>query len=233
MGPIGPTGPTGPEGEDGAEWHEGNGDPNVNDVPTTGPNDLYIDKDTGEVWAWDEVGHGWVKTDVTLAGPTGPQGIMGPQGYTGPTGPTGPQGGGILVQGNLPYPGPPTMPTGAPGEGWIDSNGNLWGWIDGVGWNNYGPISGPTGPAGPGAESQTVELYFVSDPLDSTWATQLINHSLATPQPTARVLIDYGNGVLSADQTVGVTYPNAQQVLLRAEASIITYNGPTSKVVLR
>jgi len=241
MGPQGPMGPTGPEGEDGAEWHFGAGDPNNNGTIATGPNDIYVDDSTGDVWAWEETSQAWVKTGANISGPTGPQGLQGIQGATGPTGPQGLQGGGILVVGEFPGNGSqdPGFTPGVPGEGWIDSLGNLWGWIvdpthpDGGYWYNYGPIQGPTGPAGPGVYTYEVGFAFVDDPLNSLWSTQLIAHPLANPTPAVRTVIDYlGNGVYTDDQTFHVSYPSSTTVLLTAESTVKWYN-PTGRVILQ
>lgn len=239
MGPQGPVGPTGPAGEDGAEFFFGTGDPNEVDGPNgNGPNDVYVDEDTGIAWKWDEISQSWISTGITVNGPTGPTGAQGATGPTGPTGPQGIQGGGIKVEGTFPGDISGTTPpswTGVPGEGWIDAAGNLWGWqpepAPGA-WFNYGPIVGPTGPMGPGVIAQSFPVSFAADP-DTRWASQIINHTLALATPSARLFLDLsGTGVYSVDQTVGITYPSSTQVKLTAEASIMTYNG-RGQVVLQ
>lgn len=238
MGPRGPIGPTGPTGEDGADWLVGNGDPNGNGTVANGPNDMYLDDDTGVVWAWDEGGQEWIDTATTLIGPTGPMGPRGQIGPTGPTGPVGPQGAGIYVLGTFPGNGtqPPSW-TGQPGDGWIDSVGNLWGWIAEPppgDWFNYGPVRGPTGPTGPAPKTHTVNLNFVTDPSDPNWATQIIVHTLSNPMPSVRTLIDHSHtgDPYMDNQTVGVSYPSATTVRLSAERSIVLHNG-WGKVVLQ
>ena len=240
MGPQGATGPTGPDGEPGAEWHFGEGDPNVNGTPSTGPNDIYVDNVTGEVWEWAPISQEWVKSDTLINGPTGPVGPPGPTGPTGPTGPQGVQGGGIKVLGT--FPGdmwgttPPTW-TGQPGDGWIDQSGDLWGWVPEPppgDWYNFGPVQGPTGPAGPGSSPTIFNMDFAQS-VDSRWATQMITHTLPNPSPSVRLIIDYlktGFGPYDANQMVGISYPGNTQVLLTADASIMSYNG-WGKVMLQ
>jgi len=131
---------------------------------------------------------------------------------------------------------PPPWP-GQPGDGWIDEAENLWGWIedpacpDGGYWHNYGPVRGPTGPAGAGSQAQSYNFAFLSSGL---WASQTITHTLPSIAPSVRVLIDLdANGVYVASQTVHVAYPAIDQVVVTAEASIIQYNGPRGKLVLQ
>jgi len=238
MGPRGPIGPTGPAGEDGAQFFFGTGDPNSVFGPNgNGPNDVFVDDETGQVWQWDEISQSWIPTDSTINGPTGPTGPLGETGPTGPIGPQGIQGGGIKVEGVFPGDITGTTPpswTGVEGEGWIDSAGNLWGWIPLPApgdWFNYGPIMGPTGPQGPGVISQSFPVAFAIDP-DTRWASQTISHTLALATPSVRLFLDLtGTGVYSVDQTVGITYPSPSQVKLTAEASILTYNGRGQVVI--
>lgn len=234
MGPQGPQGPTGPAGEEGAEWFFGFGPPTPAYPVDPDPNDMYIDSDTGDVWAWDEVSGSWVNTGSNLSGPTGPTGPQGQTGVTGPTGPTGMQGGGILVVGTIPTVGQPPPFIGTSGEGWVDAAGHLWGWIEdpnapnGGYWHDYGPISGPTGPAGPGVVTFSAPINFATNPSNTLWATQTINHTLANGVPSVRILIDFdrsGTWPYSVDHTVGVSYPSNSQVVLTAEGSIVNHNG--------
>jgi hypothetical protein len=239
MGPAGPTGPTGPEGEAGAAWYTGTGDPNIVGPAGTGPNDMYIDQVTGEVWFWSEMDYKWYRTGEVFIGATGPRGQVGPEGARGPTGPTGPVGGGVKVVGTFPGNGAQTPPmppaTETVGEGWIDAAGNLWGWIvlDPTvvppieGWYNFGRHLGPTGPKGPGVETREYEFDFRDDPADTLWVKQTIKHDLANDYPSVKVLIDFiGGGYYDSSNTVYVSYPITNEVTLTAEASIKQYNGP-------
>jgi len=49
-GPEGPTGPEGPSGPRGNTWFYGNGTPGT--IPTAVAGDLYLDLDTGDVYAF-------------------------------------------------------------------------------------------------------------------------------------------------------------------------------------
>lgn len=244
--PMGPVGPTGPAGEDGGTLIPGSGDPNVA-LPDGPPNsnDLYLDTENGEIWVWDDSREEWASTGNNVLGPTGPPGPIGPLGPIGPTGPTGLQGGGLLIKGsfvntpdcNTP-PSAGVAPTPALGDAWIDSCYNLWGRIDVAGtptWVNLGPMKGPTGPAGPGAERTDYPLAFVV--MGNNVYAQMsvtIPAEFTFKFPTVNVLIDYkGTGEFVMNDGIYVERVSATTIRLTAEKSIIDYNGARGKVVLK
>ena len=115
-GVTGPTGPRGFPGDPGLML-AGNGPPQT---PPTTDSAVYLDRQTGNVWffnngVWNYVtnitgptgptGKG-AKGDPGPLGPTGPRGFEGPEGergQSGPVGPTGPRGlPGTIIEVNVP-----------------------------------------------------------------------------------------------------------------------------------
>ena len=106
--------------------------------------DYWYKPSTDELWVYVDSEFVPVGGRQGVPGPQGPQGVPGPQ---GPQGIQGPAGEAIeLLPGS--YPENSTDPGAQPGDGLIDSSGDIWVW-NGTEWVNTGPVQGPPGPQGP------------------------------------------------------------------------------------
>ena len=107
----------------------------------------------GQTWKWSGVA--WDLVVVPLTGPTGATGAQGTVGPTGPTGATGPIGlSGPFTTIKGQYASLAALqaarPTGAAGDAYVLTNGDLYVWVVSTStWNNVGNTLGATGPTGP------------------------------------------------------------------------------------
>jgi len=253
---MGPTGPTGPYGEPayievGTVYPGGPGEAAVSVQPNPVPPDWIMDfvvpqGPTGPPGPPPEM----VTGVVTSVGPnTAPSVSMyGSNGvYTIDwwlqQGPTGPAGTNIKIVGELPTVGPPSPtnppdgsaanPPPLPGDGWVDSNDDVWVWSEELpGWINVGPVLGPpgaTGPMGPPYTHQEHPLVLIDN--GSGKAFQSIPHSFPSKYPFARVLLEDPplSGVFTASQSAYIYYPATTEVRVEMDISMV---GAAGKVIL-
>ena len=196
-------------------------------------------ENTDDCWSsyWNPTANAWVAYVNT--GPRGVPGQDGTNGTNGATGPQGPQGAkgdpgtGIIVNGYIDVPGPPTADGTAEGDYVIDSNGVGWYWetdTDPASWIDTGTIRGPQGEPGvPGTAGAAGNA-----------ATIVIDNTITGPAGTDASVINSGDAnaaVLTftipqgAQGPPGVNGTGAGTVTDVAVSSPLTVTDPQGPVV--
>lgn len=249
VGPPGPVGPTGAPTEYGTVA-------TAADLPAVGePGYIYIALDTGEAFAWDELGAweslGQWRGPAGADGAPGPPGTQGPPGSTGPAGaqgPPGPEGPASTVPGPAGQTGPQGPkgdpgqqgqigPQGAQGPQGLKGDPGIQGPKGDPGVQGPQGVEGPQGPqgvAGPGVPTGGVagQVLTKTGPADyaSAWQAAVGGSvSYGTTLPASPV---DGQEAILVDSLTAPTYQwRFRYNASRLDAYKWEYVGGTTKLV--